>query len=98
MIHVLTYLVAKSLDSTTYKCPTMHRGAFCQFPFRWIYYCHISKSTGKESGKTNLCAMYPVQIQSGLQMLPFYLVVYVHSKVILPDLLNRELQKGFNFI
>ena len=25
---------------------TVHRGAFCQFPFRWIHYCHISKSTG----------------------------------------------------
>ena len=33
------------------------RGAFCQFPFRWIYYCHSSKSTGKKTGKTNLCAL-----------------------------------------
>ena len=56
MIHVLTYLVSKSLDSTTYKCPIM----------------------------------YPVQIQSGLQMLPFLLSI-------LPDLQNRELQKGFHF-
>ena len=24
----------------------LHRGAFCQFPFRWIYYCHSCKSTG----------------------------------------------------
>ena len=30
---------------------TMHRGAFCQFPFRWIYYCHSSKFTRKETGK-----------------------------------------------
>ena len=30
-----------------------HRGAFCQFPFRWIYYCHSTKSTGK----THLCAV-----------------------------------------
>ena len=35
----------------------MHRGAFCQFPFRWIYYCHSSKFTGKETGKTHLCAV-----------------------------------------
>jgi hypothetical protein len=35
-----------------------HRGAFCQFPFRWIYYCHISKSTGKETDKTQFCAVY----------------------------------------
>ena len=33
----------------------MHRGAFYQFPFRWIYYCHIS--TRKETGKTHLSAV-----------------------------------------
>jgi hypothetical protein len=32
----------------------LHRGAFCQFIFRWIYCCHSSKSTGKETGKTYL--------------------------------------------
>ena len=36
----------------------LNRGAFCQFSFRWIYYCHISKSTGKETGKMHLCALY----------------------------------------
>ena len=35
---------------------TSHRGAFCQFSLRWIYYCPNSKSTGKETGKTHLCA------------------------------------------
>ena len=35
----------------------MHRGAFCQFPFRWIYYYDSNKSTGKETGKTHLCAV-----------------------------------------
>ena len=35
----------------------IHRGAFCQFPSRWIYYCHCSQSTGKEIGKTHLCAI-----------------------------------------
>ena len=25
---------------------TVHRGAFCQFRFRWIHSCHNSKSTG----------------------------------------------------
>ena len=35
----------------------VHRGKFCRFSFRWIYYCHSSKSTGKESGKTHLCAV-----------------------------------------
>ena len=33
-----------------------HRGAFCKFPFRWIYYYGSNKSTGKETGKTHLCA------------------------------------------
>jgi hypothetical protein len=35
----------------------VHRGAFCQFPFRWIYYCHGGKSTGKKTGKMHLCAV-----------------------------------------
>jgi hypothetical protein len=29
----------------------------CQFLVRWIYYCHSSESTGKQTGKTNLCVM-----------------------------------------
>ena len=35
----------------------MHRGAFCQFSFWWIYYYGSNKSNGKNSGKTHLCAM-----------------------------------------
>ena len=35
-----------------------HRGAFCQFPFLWIYYYHSSKSTREETGKTHLCAVH----------------------------------------
>ena len=35
----------------------VHRGAFCQFIFRWFYYCHSSKSTGKKTAKTHLCAV-----------------------------------------
>ena len=35
----------------------LHKGAFFQFLFRWIHYCHSSKSTGKETGKTHLCAL-----------------------------------------
>ena len=35
---------------------TVHRGAFCQFPFWWIYYYSSNKSTRKETGKTHLCA------------------------------------------
>ena len=37
--------------------PRPHRDVFWQFLFWWIYYCHSSKSTGKETGKTHLCAL-----------------------------------------
>ena len=37
---------------------TVHRGTFFQCLFRWIYCCHSSKSTGKETGKTHLCVLY----------------------------------------
>ena len=37
---------------------TLHRSAFCEFPFQWIYYCHSSKSTEKEIGKTHLCVLF----------------------------------------
>ena len=40
----------------------LHRGAFCQFPFRWIYYSYSSKSTGKETGKTHICALHEVHV------------------------------------
>jgi hypothetical protein len=38
----------------------MHSAQRCVFPvcFRWIHYCHSSKSTGKETGKTHLCAVH----------------------------------------
>ena len=35
----------------------IHRGVFCQFGFRWIYYYGSNKSTGKETGKMHLCAV-----------------------------------------
>ena len=38
-----------------YFCVTVHRGAFCQFSFRWIYYYGSDKSNGKETEKTHLC-------------------------------------------
>ena len=34
----------------------VHKVAFCQFLFQWIYYCYISKPTRKETGKMHLCA------------------------------------------
>ena len=41
----------------TTVAPKLHRDAFCQFPFLWIYYYGSNKSTGKETGKTHLCAV-----------------------------------------
>ena len=41
----------------TLESHSAHRGAFCQFPFRCIYYFFISESTGKETGKTHLTAV-----------------------------------------
>ena len=35
----------------------LYRGAFFQCLFRWIHYCHSSKSTGKKTGKKHLCAL-----------------------------------------
>ena len=37
---------------------TVHRGTFCQSIFQWIQYYDSNKSTGLESGKSHLCAMY----------------------------------------
>ena len=44
---------------------TLHRGAFCQFSFRCIYYCHCSKSIRKKTGKTHLCALRnpPIEVE-----------------------------------
>ena len=52
------FLVANNLS-------TLHRGAFCLFPFQWIYYYGSNESIRKETGKTHLCALcrkYPVKI------------------------------------
>ena len=45
-----------SHTTLTIFCP-FHRGAFCKFPFRCIYYYGSNKSTGKETGKTHFCAV-----------------------------------------
>ena len=41
----------------------VHRGAFCQ----WIYYCHSSKSTWKETGKTHLCVQFFIGLHASNQ-------------------------------
>ena len=40
-----------------YENRPLHRSAFCQFPFLWIYYYGSNKSTGKETGKMHLCVL-----------------------------------------
>ena len=56
----------KQHTELSFSTKALHRGAFCQFPFRWIYYCHSSKSTGKETGKTHLCALKGWQFKNGI--------------------------------
>ena len=45
------------------QCPTLHKGAFCEFPFRWIYYYGSNEFTGKETGKTHLCVVVKVTLR-----------------------------------
>ena len=47
-----------------------HRDAFFKFPFRWIYYCHGSKSTGKKTVKTHLCADAPASKIASVNPIP----------------------------
>ena len=46
---------------------TVHRGAFCQFLFRWIYYYGSNKCTGKETDKTHLCALRCIEGQGTIK-------------------------------
>ena len=49
--------IFKPTCALRYLTALVHRGAFCQFLFRWIYYYDSTKSTGKETDKTYLCAV-----------------------------------------
>ena len=55
--HTDRNFVTNYLQVVIYLVLVVHRGALCRFPFRWIYYWHSCKSTGKETGKTHLCAL-----------------------------------------
>ena len=48
---------AEMCKLNTSKDKAVHRGAFCQFSFRWIHYYDSNKSTRKETGKTHLYAV-----------------------------------------
>ena len=50
--------LSHSVSTLGFFCNTVHRGVFCKFPFRWIYYYGSNKSTEKETDKTHLCAVY----------------------------------------
>ena len=62
------------MDPYRYKSShlTMHRGAICQFLFRWIHYRHSSKSTRKKTSKTHLCALGQFDIR-GYTLMTFTL-------------------------
>ena len=60
--------LTESFQCYTGNLPSaVHRGAFFQFLFWWIHYCHSSKSTGKETGKTHLCFMKKSSPQNFLE-------------------------------
>ena len=50
------FMRERSHNNTAQRC-------VLQFPFRWIYYYGSNKSTGKETGKTHLCALYNLWFQ-----------------------------------
>ena len=58
----------------------LHRGVFCQFPLRWIYYYGSNKSTGKETGKTHLCALPTPNVLLWIQIT--YLLLMLINKVL----------------
>ena len=55
LLNSAALLTQGTSDELSYT--TLHRGAICQFPVQWIYYSHISESTGKKTGKTHLCVL-----------------------------------------
>ena len=46
---------AETIDAQWARISPLHRGAFCQSSFRWIYCYGSNKSTGKGTGKLHLC-------------------------------------------
>ena len=64
----------------------VHIGAFCQFPFQRIYYHHSGKSTGKETGKTLLCAV----VKMGNMRSVLLVSTYYHASLLPPQNGNIE--------
>ena len=69
-------------ESNLPVCSTVQRGAFCQFPFRWIYYYGGNKSTGKETDKTHLCAVVDLSTRTAFLTIgqPLYIQTFMVLK------------------
>ena len=68
---------------------TLHRGAFFQFLFQWIHYCNSRKSTGRESGKTHLCALSDC-CTLHCKSLSLYFALYIHNDAFWQDLVQLQ--------
>ena len=84
--------------------PPMHRGAYFQFIFRWIHYCHSTKSTWKETGKRHLCALVGIGLRYRISSYSFrgnysFLDLEIQrSLYIRPKVTVRKLFKGGNYM
>ena len=81
-----TLFCQKLANRLNWLCPvrsalrrTPHRGAICQFLFRWVFYYHNSKSTGKKTGKTHLCA--PVCNFNYFSIIFYYIISIIYPKI-----------------
>ena len=61
-IHI--HMKYENAQKSSYTSKPLHRGAFCQFSFRWIWYCDSNKFTGKGTGKTHLCVLVCFLVKS----------------------------------
>ena len=72
---------------------SVQRGAFCQFNFWWVYYCHKSKSIGKQTFEMHLCAV--TYYQSPKLIFIYAIDRIIHVSIVLEKALKQE-RKCFN--
>ena len=97
---------SQNLTLFSIKKSPLHRSAFCHFTFRWIYYYGSNKSTGKETGKTHLCALHCRTLFEGLLLQcnqSSILAVYCNNTLFFRDgslifTLNNQLTKALGFM
>ena len=70
-LNFMISIVSTKKTILIYVWKAVHRGAICQFPCQWIYYCNISKFTGKETDKTHRCNAVVYQISRFLNKTAF---------------------------